>query len=212
MNAKPPVGDWFNLFWVLNFFTALMAIIWIVSLHSPHTYSLLLVIVLVSHVWHKDLWREIGFWPQQIVNARLLGLLGLTLVFGGLLWIFIGPSEFLTVRDVMLKIIVGSGWGLVQQYALNGFVLNRLIGSFGSVEDRRIPWIAASLFSLVHAPNWFLMSVTFTGGYLCARIFLKERNLYFLGLAHGIISFLLLWFLPERLTRNFIIGLGYFSK
>lgn len=210
MSAKSPARDWFNLFWVLNFFTALMAIIWVVSPRSPHTYSLLLVIILVSHVWHKDRLRDTGFWPEKIITGRFLGLISLALVLGGWSWILAGLNKPLTVRQMFLSLAVGSCWGLLQQYILNGFVINRLIGFFGNADDQWIPWIAAGLFSLAHAPNWFLMAVTFAGGYFCVKFFLKERNLYFLGLAHGFSGFLLLNFLPESLTHGFRIGQAYF--
>src|SRR3989442_7813052 len=43
-----------------------------------------------------------------------------------------------------------------------------------------------------HLPNWLLMLIALPGGYICARIFLHYRNLYFLGLAHGVVGFLIM--------------------
>jgi len=58
-------------------------------------------------------------------------------------------------------------WGLVQQYLLNGYLVN---GWSNSGRRRGFaPGLAAALFCLAHSPNWFLMAVTLVGGYACAR-------------------------------------------
>ena len=56
-------------------------------------------------------------------------------------------------------------WGLLQQYVLNGYFLNRLEAWF---RGGRRPAISAALFSGAHTPNWFLMAVTLVAGY-CLR-------------------------------------------
>ena len=55
-------------------------------------------------------------------------------------------------------------WGTFQQYALNGFFVNRLSGAARPDERRWVPLLAAILFAAVHVPNWFLVTVTFTLG------------------------------------------------
>ena len=57
--------------------------------------------------------------------------------------------------------------------------------------------IGAACFACAHTPNWFLMIVGFGGAYCCARIWLRYRNLYFLGIAHGAIGSMLYLVMPD---------------
>jgi len=100
-------------------------------------------------------------------------------------------------------------WGLFQQYILNGYFLNR----FDSVLSRRTaPMMSAALFSGAHLPNWFLMAVTLLLGYLCGRIYRRYNNLYFLGIAHGTVGFLLFLVVPDSISHHLIVGPGWFGK
>ena len=98
-------------------------------------------------------------------------------------------------------------WGLFQQYAVNGFFVNR----FMEFAPARAPLLAALLFSTAHAPNWFLMLVTFVGGYVSATVYLDSRNLYFLGLAHGLFGFLLYLVVPDTICHHLYVGPKWFS-
>jgi membrane protease YdiL (CAAX protease family) len=69
--------------------------------------------------------------------------------------------------------------------------------------------LAAGLFSLAHLPNWFLMPVTFIGGYVCVRVYLRYRSLYVLALAHGIVGFVLFLIVPDSVSAHFLIGPRY---
>ena len=66
----------------------------------------------------------------------------------------------------------------------------------GSDVGRSASVASAVLFSGAHLPNWFLMAVTLIAGYACARIYLRHKNLYFLGIAHATIGFLLFLVVP----------------
>jgi membrane protease YdiL (CAAX protease family) len=100
-------------------------------------------------------------------------------------------------------------WGVFQQYILNGYFLNR----FDSVLSRRsAPVLAAALFSGAHLPNLFLMAVTLLAGYICARIYRRYHNLYFLGIAHGTIGFCLFLVVPDSISHHLIVGPGWFAR
>jgi membrane protease YdiL (CAAX protease family) len=99
-------------------------------------------------------------------------------------------------------------WGLFQQYLLNGFCLTRLEIA---LPQRGAALAAAALFSAIHAPNWFLMLVTFGAGYAAARLYTSYRNLYFLGLAHGTVGVLLFLVVPDSISHHLVIGPGWFG-
>jgi membrane protease YdiL (CAAX protease family) len=84
--------------------------------------------------------------------------------------------------------------------------VNRLSGAAAPEEQRWVPLLAATLFAAVHVPNWFLVTVTFTLGLLCARIYMTYRNLYFLGIAHGVIGSALYITVPDWVSLHFYIG------
>jgi membrane protease YdiL (CAAX protease family) len=76
-------------------------------------------------------------------------------------------------------------WGTVQQFLCVGLVT-------GNLQDMRRPvpkilnvLITAVLFSALHYPNLWLMAGTFVLAILYSIVYLRERNLYALGLFHG---------------------------
>jgi hypothetical protein len=130
------------------------------------------------------------------------GLAGVPLALGLAFGTLHAPSRLSAALFVAYYCV----WGLFQQYALNGYFVNRLRGAAAASEERLVPLLAAILFAAVHAPNWFLVVVTFTLGLLCARIYLTYRNLYFLGIAHGLIGSVLYMAVPEWMSLHFYIG------
>jgi uncharacterized protein len=77
-------------------------------------------------------------------------------------------------------------WGVIQQ-----FLVISLVG--GNLQDlKKANWnkmviilIAAVLFGLVHYPHYWLVVGTFILAIFYGYIFLKERNIYAMGLFHG---------------------------
>jgi hypothetical protein len=55
------------------------------------------------------------------------------------------------------------------------------------------------------------MLVTLAGGYTCARVYLQHRNLYFLGLAHGVVGFLIYLVVPDSVSHHLYVGPKWFS-
>jgi membrane protease YdiL (CAAX protease family) len=98
-------------------------------------------------------------------------------------------------------------WGLFQQYLLNGYFVNRFV----EISPEGAPLIAAFAFAGIHTPNWFLMAVTLFAGFVCAKVYLKFRNLYALGLAHGVIGFLLYLCVPDTISHHLYVGPKWFA-
>ena len=53
------------------------------------------------------------------------------------------------------------------------------------------------------------MGVTFVGGYLSAWVYLRYRSLYILGLAHGLLGFVLFLTVPDSISGHFLVGPRY---
>lgn len=109
--------------------------------------------------------------------------------------------------DAVFALAAYLPWGLAQQYALNGYFLNRFEGA---VSTRAASLLAAVLFSGAHAPNPFLMAVTLPLGWCATLLYRRTRNLYLLGITHAVVGLLLFLMVPDSLSRHLRVGPGWF--
>jgi hypothetical protein len=104
----------------------------------------------------------------------------------------------------------GSGyivWSLMQQFLLQSYFLLRLLRL---LPGKVAPVIAAtSIFALAHLPNPILTPITFLWGAVSCILFLRYRNIYALGLAHGIMGLCVAITVPNALHHHMRVGLGY---
>ena len=69
---------------------------------------------------------------------------------------------------------------------------------------------AAGLFSLAHLPNPVLAPVTLVWGIAACVLFLRYRNIYALGLAHGILGLCVAVIVPDSIQHHMRVGIGYY--
>ncbi|PWT98661.1 MAG: hypothetical protein C5B51_28760 [Terriglobia bacterium] len=194
-----------------SIFLLIMAYIW--DLRYSHTASWLgiLALMLLSHRLRREEAAALGFQSRNFRKcaedfAPALILLSLLLFGAGVLLRTTRPINF---DRGLLTWAAYLPWGIFQQYVLNGYFLNRLDRL---VSHRLAPALTAALFSGAHLPNWFLMLVTFLAGYCCTRIYLRYKNLYFLGLAHATLGFLLYLVIPDSISHHLTVGPGWFAR
>lgn len=77
-------------------------------------------------------------------------------------------------------------WGTIQQF----LVISLVAGNLHDLKqkdwnDWLVIFVAALLFGFVHYPYWWLVLGTFVLAMFYGYIFLKERNVYAMGLFHG---------------------------
>jgi membrane protease YdiL (CAAX protease family) len=77
-------------------------------------------------------------------------------------------------------------WGTIQQYLL----IALLAGNLSELEKPKLHKITvilltATLFALVHYPLWWLVLATFILAIFYGFVYLKQRNIYVLGIFHG---------------------------
>jgi membrane protease YdiL (CAAX protease family) len=188
-------------------FLFIMGYIWIWRRTHPYLWIAILACLLLSHVLHRESARELGFGRESLSEcthrfAPLLTVLGLAMLAGGLL---LNTTRRMPPDQAFLALFAYLPWGLLQQYMLNGYFLKRF--------DRALPprdseWLTAVLFGLVHTPNWFLMIVALVGGWGATKVYRRHRNLYFLGIAHATIGFLLYVTVPDSVSHHLEVGPG----
>jgi Type II CAAX prenyl endopeptidase Rce1-like len=195
----------------VSIFLLIMAYIWDLRYSHAGFWIIVLALMLLSHRLRREKAEALGFQSRnfrQCVDdfAPVLILLTLLMVGSGLLLQTTRPIGF---DRGLLTWAAYLPWGVFQQYVLNGYFLNRLDRL---VSHRLAPMLSAALFSGAHLPNLFLMAVTFLAGYCCTRIYLRYRNLYFLGLAHATLGFLLYLEVPDSISHHLTVGPGWFLR
>jgi membrane protease YdiL (CAAX protease family) len=191
-------------------FALIIAYIWELRYVYRSLWMAILAGMLLSHLFRRETPGKLGFslrYLQDCVREWLpaLTLLALTLLAGGLLANSIRAIGF---DRKVLSLAAYLPWGVVQQYVVNGYFLNR----FDAVVSRRAaPLVTAAAFSCAHAPNWFLMTVTLLFGYCATRIYRRYPNLYFLGMAHATVGFLLYLVVPDSISHHLNVGPGWFK-
>ena len=77
-------------------------------------------------------------------------------------------------------------WGTIQQFLLIALLAGNLSDlNISKLSKPIIILIAALMFAGVHYPFWWLIIATFILAIFYGYVYLKERNVYVLGLFHG---------------------------
>jgi len=90
-------------------------------------------------------------------------------------------------------------WGLFQQYIMLVLIAGNLTELERiNLKKYQVIIITALLFSFVHYPSFFLMAFTFFMEIIFLLAWFRWKNLLALGLTHGVIATLLLFYVLER--------------
>jgi len=192
-------------------FLFILGYIWIWRASHPYLWIAILACLLLSHMLHRESARELGFGRASLSEcthrfAPLLTVLALAMLAGGLL---LNTTRRMPADQAFLALFAYLPWGILQQYMLNGYFLNRFDRAFTPSASA---WLTAVLFGVVHTPNWFLMAVGLVGGWCATQVYRRHRNLYFLGIAHATIGFLLFVTVPDSISHHLNIGPGQLHR
>jgi len=129
----------------------------------------------------------------------------------GILLPFIGISLCITLVNSKLNripilnphiipvIILYPIWGTVQQFMLVCIVGQNLQNTdFFSKRKYRLLIAVSGLFGLIHYPYWSLMIFTFIMELIFLRVYMQWRNIWAIGVSHGLIATFLLYFVLNR--------------
>jgi membrane protease YdiL (CAAX protease family) len=191
-------------------FGLIVAYIWKLRFTHPRCWIAIPALMLLSHLLHREGPRALGFEPRTLRHglnelAPLLTLVALLMLAVGTLLQTLRQTAFDAGVAGLAAYLL---WGLTQQYALNGYFLNRFDAVFSSRAASSS--VTALLFSAVHAPNPFLMAVTLPLGWCATLLYRRTRNLYLLGIAHGTIGLLLFVTVPDSVSHHLRVGPGWF--
>jgi len=196
----------------VGMFVLIMAYIWWLRFRYPYAWVPMLLLMFGLQWYRRETPAKLGFkWrlPARAL-ARLAAFLALVALALLILGLALHSIRAITFEGALLSFLLYCLWGLFQQFILNGYFVNRF-SDFLPGHLQAVPLLAAAFFSLAHLPNWFLMLATAAGGYVCARIYLRYGNLYFLGVAHGVVGFLLYLVVPDTVSHHMYVGPKWFS-
>lgn len=98
-------------------------------------------------------------------------------------------------------------WAFEQQFILQDYFLVRLLRLLPN--SRMAVLIAATLFAAAHTPSPILLPITLLWGLISCYLFSLYRDLYSLGIVHGILGLCVAISVPEAITHHMMVGLGY---
>jgi hypothetical protein len=155
---------------------------------------LIILFLLMSYYVRRDPWRDLGVRVDNLwASARecLVVILVFTAVAVAVVLAFPDAFSFddylargraVIVRDIIESLL----FGFVQQFLLQSIFLVCALQIFRN--KYTAAFVSAALFSIVHAPNLGLMALTLVFGFLCCLLFLRHRNVFTLGITHGIVK------------------------
>jgi len=142
------------------------------------------------------------YWGFKKENFRksLLILLPFTLVSIIAIVFYAAYNEiFMLNWHIIPVFLLYPLWGLAQQFMTAGLIAGNLASIKNSqLKPFQVIFITSLIFGLVHYPRLSLMAFTFVMQLVFTLVYLRWRNLWALGLAHGWIATFLLFYALKR--------------
>src|SRR5437762_1177391 len=187
----------------------ILAVIW-----TPHPIQRFLFCIAFAWILITTLLR---FPDANALGLRLTALgHSLWITCGGLVFavVLVGIArEFHTLHPLQgaapfgLHVAGYLLWAFEQQFILQDYFLLRFLRILPRQSLAII--MAAVLFSAAHVPSVVLTVTTLVWGIVSCSLFLRYRDLYSVGLVHGILGLCVAISVPDAVTHHMMVGLGY---
>lgn len=177
--------------------------------------ALAFIFMIYSHRLRGETLRDLGFRFDNFLRAVKLLLLPMLLIAGVCLLVgwWVGEQiNFLrwhSGRPILAQLVLGFGWGLVQQYVLQSFLNRRAQIAWGPGWPSIL--LVALVFGGLHLPNPWLMVVTLAGGVIWAAVYQRAPNIFALAVSHSVMTWVLVSTLPASALNHLRIGFKYFG-
>ena len=191
-------------------YTLILAAIWTLNPWQRLFYWVAIAWIVVTTCIHRPTWKALGLGLAGLL--RSLWIVGVAAILAGIAVYLAGRGHTLHRLHGPIPLLSHVWgyliWAVMQQFLLQIYFLLRLQRM---LPGKAAPVIAAAgLFSLAHLPNPVLTPVTLVWGIAACVLFLRYRNIYALGLAHGILGLCVAVTVPESLQHHMRVGIGYY--
>ncbi len=200
-----------DLLELISAYGLILAVIWTPMPAQRILYWLAIAAIIGISVMRREKLQSLGLAPVDVrrslwIVAAAVTLAVLAVVAAWWLGTLHGlpGAGHLSERTRVIGYLI---WSFVQEFLLQVFVLTRLT----RLLSRRSLAIAlaALLFAIAHIPNPVLIGLTLIWALIACPFFLRYRNLYALGLAHGILGLCVAVTVPDAMHHHMRVGLGY---
>jgi membrane protease YdiL (CAAX protease family) len=198
-----------DLFELAVGYALILATVWTINPTQRILYWLAFAWIAGTTWARRDDWASLGLGRKGLLQS--LWIVGVALVLSAIALLIAWHTHTLHPLHGPTPILL-HGWGyivwsLMQQFLLQSYFLLRLLrllpGKIAPVVT------AAAIFALAHLPNPILTPLTLVWGLIACTLFLRYRNIYALGLAHGIMGLCIAVTVPNSLHHHMRVGRGY---
>ena len=177
--------------------------------------TLAFAFMIASHRLRHETLRDLGFRFDNFVRAGMF--LVIPMAAAAILCLILGRwfgsrtdfSSWHAGTPLFVQLLFGFGWGLAQQYVLQGFINRRAQSVLG--HGWRSVLLVAAVFAALHLPNILLAVATFAGGIVWAAVYQRAPNLFALALSHSLMTWVIVSTLPASALHHLRIGFKYFG-
>jgi len=186
--------------------------IWQLQSAKPSSWIVFPIWLLASIALHRDTpktlgWRADNLWPATRQGLILFTVFIISTCLAGL---WFGAYHRLPIHLTQAKRFLGyAAFCLLQQVALNSYLLNRLLYTFEY--PRATALLAGAIFAGLHWPNPVLVPLTFVGGTAISWLFLRERNIIPLTVGQALLGALVWWAFPVAWHHGMRVGPGFYT-
>ncbi len=139
--------------------------------------------------FHKEHFRRSFLFLLPFAIAAIIGIL----IYGTLI-----NAGFLNWH-VIPVFLMYPAWGIIQQFMIAALIAGNLKSiSAVKLSDTRVILLTSVVFALVHYPSITLIIYAFVMEIIFLRVYFRWNNLWALGLYHGWVSGLFIFFVLER--------------
>ena len=132
----------------------------------------------ITRVW--------GFRRAKFVSALTAAILFAVPACAVMIWYGLWKEYWPLPATFLVLLVFYPVWGMAQQFALQALITKNLRGMVPRVSLRAVA--AGLLFSVSHFPNFLLMALTLPAGIAFTWIFERKRNIWAIGLVHGLLG------------------------
>ncbi|MGM0531766.1 MAG: CPBP family glutamic-type intramembrane protease [Bacteroidota bacterium] len=148
---------------------------------------------------NNEVLRDWGFRKNHFKKTFLFILPFAGVLVAGIIWYGISFNARFLNWHVIPVLLLYPAWGMIQQFMMIGIIAGNLqkIDSL-NLDIPQIVLLISLLFALIHYPSVPIMAFAFFMELLFASVYFKWRNLWPLGLYHGWLGSLFLFFVLGR--------------
>jgi hypothetical protein len=195
---------------VILVYAGIVTYIWSWRSKYAHFWIVLLGIILVSHLLHRDTLQRLGLsFAGMRANAQVVLPLALAVYIPLLAYGFARHALTLTPvnRHAAASLAAYGVWCAFQQYLAQSYFHNRLMEV---IRNRHLSSLLVGIiFGSAHIPNPILMVATTVAGVVFAEVFARHRNIWPIALAQTVGGLLIAAVSPASLIHNMRVGPGY---